>query len=273
MHLLNNYMEGTAGIYLLDKAGTGLETDAVKILRNSVVNVDGRWSTGAGFTTNNSNVDYVQFVQLDKVVAGGIEIGWNKVVNTPGQSRTEDLISIYESRGTSTNKLIVHDNYLDGSYPVNPATDTFSGGGIITDGGTNESIAWVEVYDNQVIATVNYGIAISAGNNVYMHNNRIVASGELEDGTDIAAQNVGLYVWNIHSLSGFTNNNADLNVVGWYKRGTASRNDEYTPNCMVGGCAANTSLHSGIITLADEAAELALWNSKVAAAGITVGAV
>jgi hypothetical protein len=265
----NCHIESTAGIYLLDKAGTGSETDAVKIRNNRVRNIDGRESTGAGFSTSAS--DIAQFVQLDKVVAGGIEIAWNEVINTPGQCATEDLINLYESRGTSGNKILIHDNFLDGAYPPSAATQAFSGGGIIADGANNTDMAWAEVYNNQILATVNYGISIAAGNNCYMHDNRVVFCGELDDGTDVAATNVGAYVWNVSGLSGFTNNRIDANVIGWYQRPANSRNDGWFPDCAAGGCNANTSLHAGAITLADEVAEFSSWNSKVSAASQSIG--
>ena len=265
----NNDIESTAGIYLLDKAGTGTETDAVKIRRNRVKNIDGRQSTGAGFSTSLSNI--AQFVQLDKVVAGGCEISWNEVINIPGQCATEDLINIYESRGTSTNKIIIHNNFLDGSYPPSAATQGFSGGGIIADGANNTSMAWLEVYDNQVVATVNYALAIAAGNNCYMHDNRAVFSGELDDGTDVSATNIGTYVWNVSGLTGFTNNRIDQNVIGWYQRPANTRNDGWYPDCAVGGCDANSSLHAGAITLADEAAETSIWGTKRTTNGVTIG--
>ena len=59
--------------------------------------------------------EYAQFVQFDKVRhVSGIEIGWNSVVDDPGQSRAEDVISMYKSSGTANSPIRIHDNYIDG---------------------------------------------------------------------------------------------------------------------------------------------------------------
>jgi hypothetical protein len=59
----------------------------------------------------------VQFVQFDHVVSDSIEVGWNKITNTPGQSDAEDVISFYFSGGTdSAHRSNVHHNLVDGAY-------------------------------------------------------------------------------------------------------------------------------------------------------------
>jgi hypothetical protein len=264
MHILNNYLESTAGIYLLDFAGSSGDTNKVLILRNRARNIDGRRSTGAGFST--TVYDLRQFAQLDKVVSGGIEIAWNECTNIHNESRPEDVINIYKSSGFSSAKLRIHDNLVNGAFPINADTnDDFTGGGIITDGddtAPGSAPQWVEIYDNTVIATTNYA-----------HSNRLVSSGQIANGNSIAwPYATGTYVRNYHSIASWANNDSDDNTIGWYQHANAARNDTWFPDCKVGGCASNIALKPGqVITLADEAAELTLWNAKVATAGVTIG--
>src|SRR5688572_25827502 len=110
----NNYMEHVSGgVNMLNYAGNRTAAHTIKIINNTVRNVDGRKSNGTGAggaggymdfnkrTNKASGVEekgygYAQFVQFDKVSnVPGIEVAWNEVINEPGQSRTEDVISVY----------------------------------------------------------------------------------------------------------------------------------------------------------------------------------
>src|SRR5207248_5269518 len=92
---------------------------------------------------------------------------------------------------------------------------------------------FAEAYDNQVLDTTNHGIAISAGHDCVIRNNRILSTGKLADGRPIAVQNVGAYIWDsnkdaLRNPSTFFNNTGRGNVIGWVK-GT-ERNDSWTPD-------------------------------------------
>ena len=70
------------------------------------------------------------------------------MINEPGKSRVEDNINIYLSSGTAAIPILIHDNYIQGAYTINPAQGSYSnktysydwsyaGGGILLgDGGT-----------------------------------------------------------------------------------------------------------------------------------------
>jgi hypothetical protein len=270
----NNELEGTAGIYVLGWQGDPAAGQSLKIVGNRVRNIDGRRTDGAGGFSQ-TNFDLVQFVQLDKVSGvSGMEVAWNEVVNKPSVSRVEDNINIYLSGGTPSSPLLIHDNYIQGAYPNRPASGRYSGGGILLGdghpGSGEQSSAWVRAYNNQVVGTTNHGIAIAAGHDIAFHDNRVVSSGRLPDGGLLAAQNVGLYVWNLYHLSDFTNNVATDNVVGWYQPAHRHRNDWWLPDCS--RCGNNQRLKGGsAITLEDEASELTAWRSKVADAGVGIG--
>ena len=64
----------------------------------------------------------------------GITVAWNEIVNYPNQSLVNENISLYDAGGTSSSPAEFHDNYIQGAYPYNPATDSYNGGGFTTDG-------------------------------------------------------------------------------------------------------------------------------------------
>jgi hypothetical protein len=285
--LENNYLEGTSGIYLHDYEGDGTEDQSVKILRNRAKNIDGRHSDGTGGFSE-TGYEPAQFVQLDKVRdLQGVELAWNEIINEPGESRVEDNISIYLSSGTSNSPILIHDNYVKGAYPFDPAEDSYSGGGIMLgDGSANSpesAAAFVRAYRNQIVSTTVYGIAIAAGHDNEFYDNRAVSSGRLKDGSWINAQNVGAYVWDINGDTTkvpptYYGNIARDNKLGWAAKspeGEIVRNDWWFPNCArapdgASLCTGNQSL-PGPITREVEAAEHSHWEDKLVAADVTVG--
>lgn len=278
--LENNYFEGTSGINLYDYSGNGTSNQTVKVLRNSAKNIDGRYSDGnSGFSP--SGFHRVQFVQLNKVKdVTNAEIAWNQIVNEPGKSRVEDNISVYRSTGTQGNPILIHDNYVQGAYPTRPTVDGYSGGGIITDGSTctlADATAFVRIFNNQVVSTSNYGIAIYSGHDNEIYSNRVISSGYLPDGSYIAAQNVGIYVADMtdnRDCGTWYNNHAHDNTIGWVNKKSRYdysdyRNDMWFP---VDGSdyARNTSLPN-LILRDTEAEELTRWQTKVASASVVFG--
>ncbi len=278
-------LDHTAGIYLLTNAGHGV--GAVRVVGNRATDIDGRLSDGRGdwlgFNDRKSKHDghaehgyaAVQFLQLDKVRGGGMEVAWNEVVNEPGRSRVEDNLSVYASGGTADGPLAIHDNYVQGAYTVDPARGSqppdadwayswdYSGGGLML--GDGAAPAFVRAVDNVVVGTGNYGIAVSAGHDIAFDHNRIVSAGVLPDGRAVASQNVGAYVWAGHT-AGFFANGGTGNTIGWVKG--AGRNDSWTPDAAVW---ADTVHLPNPVTPADEAAAHAEWVARAARAGVRIG--
>lgn len=273
----NNEMNGTAGIYLADYSGNGTASESIRVVGNIAKNIDGRQSNGAGGYLADG-WESRQFVQLNRVRhLAGVEIAWNQVINEPGKSRVEDNISIHLSSGTADSPIRIHDNYIDGAYPTNAAGDSYSGGGIMLSDGSSSSVddavSYVHAYNNQVIATTNYGIAISSGHNNAFYGNRIIASGRLDDGTIISAQNVGAYVWDMNgdaTRGTFFNNVAYDNFIRW---GTPANGATATNNYWMPDAAAayNNTTEPGRITTETEAAEWTYWQDKLAATEISIG--
>jgi hypothetical protein len=266
----HNDIERTGGMYLLDFAGDRQSQSTIKILGNRVHNIDGRKSDGRGGFLNEAKL--VQFVQLDKVRhVENVEIAWNQVINDPGESRVEDVISIYLSSGTPGSPIRIHDNFICGAYPANPTARDYSGGGIMLADGeaekADEVSSFVEAFDNQVLNTTNYGIAISAGHDCVMHDNRIVSTGALPDGTPLPAQNVGAYIWNARHSESFANNSGFANRIGWAKPG--GRNDWWVP----GATEWKDNIHwPGPIAAQTIEDERKLWERKLKDHQISVGA-
>jgi hypothetical protein len=210
------------------------------------------------------------FVQFDNGSFPGSDISDNFVLNEPGQSNVEDVISMYNALGTPTAHISIHNNVVFGAYPVNPATDNYSGGGIIVDGDLTQpaatSSSYIDIYNNFVANTTNYGIAIASGNNNTLTNNIVYASGFTGSGTPIKAQNVGIYVWDgaNRGPSIFFNNAAYQNTVYWLKISstapfTASLNDWWLPNCSTA-------------TVTNGCTNLAVWAAATIAGATAVGA-
>jgi len=232
----NNAIEQTAGIYLLTFGGDPKGDTTIRVISNLVHNIDGRHSDGAGGYQGDK--DLVQFLQLDQVQhVSHVEIAWNQVTNDPGNSAVEDNISIYQSSGVAGSPIRIHDNFIEGAYPADPHSTEYSGGGIMLGDGNADTpetaSGYVVAFNNQVINTTNYGIAVASGQHTSMHHNRIVSTGVLPDGTPVPAQNVGAYVWDLNGKrakvpKGFAANGGYSNRVGWMKDG--KRNDWYVPN-------------------------------------------
>jgi hypothetical protein len=265
LHVEHSRIEGKGGIKAKHWSGVPSQ-HPVLVRANQARNIDGRVRDAAERVTG---AEKLQFVQLDKVRgAAGVEIAWNEVRNQPGRSAVEDNISIYASGGTPVSPIDIHDNYVEGGWPPDPAAGGYSGGGILLGDGGGE---WSVARDNQVVATSNHGLGIAGGSHNRLVGNRAVASGELPDGRRAASQNVGVYVWDQTrtATAGAASDNAAYgNVVGW-QRGDG-RNDWWLPDCS--GSCANQRLHDGHrITPADEAAERERWRAKLARAKVRPG--
>jgi hypothetical protein len=271
----NNDLEGTGGIYLLTYAGNASSAITLKVIGNRAHNIDGRRSDGNGGYT--MQTDAVQFLQLDQVRhIPNCEIAWNQISNEPGRSGVEDVISIYLSSGISGNPIRIHDNFIDGAYPADLLAQDYSGGGIMLGDGqsdtADEASGFVEAYDNQVINTTNYGMAISAGHNCSMHNNRILSTGVLADGQAIVSQNVGAYIWNSGASKSkmqktFANDSGYANRIGWMKG--QGRNDWWVPDAALW----KDNIHwPGPITDKTVAAEQTAWQKKLKQHKRTIGA-
>ena len=281
----NNYFQSGWGIWLLNHSGSG----TVMITNNSFLNIDGRISNGAGgwMTGNVQGTDYAyaHAVQISNCYGLiGATIAWNQIINQPGNSRVEDNIDIYETSGTSSSPILIHDNYVDGAYNIDPTNAlggnwNYYGSGINAgEGDTNilsQAPAYVQAYNNIIVSTSGIGMIISSGNNISLTNNIIIFSGKLPNGNTIYESpnngNLGVSIWNEYgqSSSVFFNNSGSGNTIGYvYPPGPGGRNDSWTPDATSW---TNNTYYSGTVTLATEAAQLVAWQNKIAANNVTIG--
>jgi Chitobiase/beta-hexosaminidase C-terminal domain/Bacterial Ig-like domain (group 2) len=277
----NNYMENVRdGVLVTGYKGSRSDRETLVIRGNRARNLNGMLSNGAGgyLPGEGTNRALSRFIEIDNVQSvPGVDVGWNEVVNYPTHSLVSDVISVYRSSGTPNAPLEVHDSYIQGAYAYKPGQDTYSGGGIKTEGAADDTAAnasaFTSIHDNQVVGTSTYGIEFHAGHDNVAANNRVISSGLLADGTKIAAQRVGLR--GASSSNSVYNNTMHDNLVGWSCWTTACsqqgyRRDQYFP-ASPGDYATNSRVVAGPISLDTEGAEYQLWLNKTASDGIKVG--
>ncbi|CAM4170372.1 hypothetical protein [Deinococcus marmoris] len=279
----NNYLQGTSGMYINRFEGNAALGQTIKILRNKVQDVDGRYVDRTGRTTGSRY--NVQAVQLNRVVGvPNIEIAWNAMVNQPGKSAPEENINLYETSGTASSPIRIHNNYIHGAYAVDPLKDkAYSGGGIMLGDGSEKDLSvaggHTEVYRNQIINTSNQGVAIAGGHDQHVWQNRILSTGRLPGGEIIPTANVGIYVWDIlggarQSPPTFFGNSVQDNLIGWTRfhgNGNAWYNNLWTPSCTSATRSVCRNNRASAVDATTERGELALWQGKLRAAKMVVG--
>lgn len=269
VHIENNTLLSTAGIYVNNGNNP---TKSIRIRYNIAKNIDGRIGDGRGGYLLEDY--FAQFVLLNNVKAcPDVEIGWNEIINEPGNSRVADNINIHLSSGIPGRPILIHNNFVRGAYPMDPASARFSGGGIIVDGEASllsDASGYIKIYDNQVVGTSNHGISVAAGHHVEIVRNRLVSSGLLADGTRVGAANVGLYAWNYYkSAEPIFSIKITENSVGWVNA-KGSINNWWFPDCAEPYCSGNQSIR-GPITQSMEEDEYLAWRQKISMRNIRLG--
>lgn len=220
----------------------------------------------------------LQLVNLPRLTAS--EIGWIYFENEPDKSYVEDNINLYNSGGkSSSDKLLVHDIFVNGAYPFPADAARYSGTGITTDGDakTRDAVsAYIDVFHCQFIRTLNAAMNLPIGHDVHYFNNTVVNSGHLKSGKALPAAWSATCMWNMAHLpdSVFYNNSIDHNTIGYFHAGTnapfANRQDENATAVNLMKKKGNTYLPNPI-TFAMEEAELKKWKAKLKAANIVAG--
>ena len=268
----HNYLEQTSGILIYQWSGDGTAQQTLTVRYNSAKNIDGRYRDG-GSTK-------VSFVQLNGVPnLANVEIAWNQVINEPDKSLVEDNINIFNSGGTRTSPLRLHDNYIQGAYPYPATSPTYTGSGITMDGDGEAALsttAYVDAYRNQVVSTCNAATNIAAGHDNHFHDNRLVTSGRLPNGDKLVANFAAAAVWNYYTRppTVFYNNRLTNNVVGFVHWGGTSpfpNRQDLSPDAC-GPCTGTTHLPNPI-TQQTEQAEWTRWQQKLRLHNIQPGPV
>ena len=283
----NNYIQNArGGVIVHGYAGNRDGKQTIVIRANRARNLNGLVSDGNGgyLPGEGANRSQARFIQFDSVQSvPGIDVGWNEVVNYPGQSLVGDNIEVYRSSGTPNQSLEIHDTYIQGAYPYRAAQDAYDGGGIKTDAKAGDNAqkvpAFTSIHDNQVVGTTSYGIQFAAGHDNVAANNRVISSGLLANGTKIAAQRVGMA--NGDATGGgvangsMYNNTMRDNLIGWACWQSSCAQEGYRKDQFFPAAPADYSTNSVVaarqITLEMENNEYQVWLNKMSAASVTVG--
>ena len=270
----HNYMESNRGVVLNRWSGDGTPGQTIKMRYNRAYNLKGH-------TRNNTSQGLANFVILNTVPnIANIEIAWNQVINMPGQSRVEDNINFYDSGGTPASPARVHDNYVQGAYPM-PATSTdFNGTGMTTDGTGQTaatSVGYLEIDHNQFVSTCNAGINVAAGHDVNVHDNRVVTNGLIgSTGVRLGKTYVGISLFNYynHPASTFGNIRVADNVVGYVNFVSSPSTllaNRYDYNIGLATTATGNVSLPNPVTVQTEQNEWTLWQQKLQQNNITAG--
>ena len=265
----NNHFVSTPGIKVQGMYAP--RTGTVKVRYNTASNIDARLSNGSGGYQVGQHA-LRQFFQSDHMIGvPGVEIAWNQVINQPGQSAVEDNINFYLSKGTSFSPIHAHNNYIDGAFPNITASTTsyprYSGSGIVCADGNpasaSEVTAYIRCANNQVLDSLNVGIATPHGHHIELANNRVVGD---HDGVQLQSwAPVGMHCQNLSNAPSthFYSNSIHDNAVAAIGNGTG-RNDYW----LDGDCVAS---NNASLPTVGEAAEWSLWQSKLSSGGVVLG--
>lgn len=266
----HNELVQTSGIVVNRWSGSGAPGQTLTVRYNRVRNIDGRWRNGGSTRSSFLILNTVQHL-------AGVDVAYNEVINAPNQSLVEDNINLYNSSGTAGSPVHVHDNFVRGAYPFPANSGQFTGTGLTSDGdgaSLDDAAGYIEADHNQFVSTCNAAMNIAAGHDIYYHDNRLVTSGMLADGTRLSATYAATAVFNYYQQlsSVFFNNRSENNVIGYVRwganDGATDRQDLSPGNCAT--CGGTVHLPNPI-TLATENNEATLWAQKLQQNGVVVG--
>jgi len=186
----------TCGVY-------ALSSNTIKVNNNQFVNTRMRTGGSRG-----------QFVQFNGCGGAGNEVMNNQGENFPGESDPEDMISMFNSTGTSASPIKISGNMFRGGCPSN------SGGGIIA--GDNGG-GWTIIENNTLFNPGQYGSAIAGGHDIKILNNKIYSK-------QTSCSNNPLYVWK-QSDPACTNHTVTGNFVTWIDKNGAVNNGWNSGTC------------------------------------------
>ncbi|MBB6610715.1 glycosyl hydrolase [Pontibacter sp. Tf4] len=262
----NCYLENTAGINVsVEYLGNGSENETIKILYNKVKNIDGRIY---------DSVVTVNFVGLNfRNPIRHAEIAWNEVINEPDNSIVEDNINIYNTRGTPDSPIRIHNNYIQGAYPL-PATATdYSGGGIISDSpktDSTKSTAYLEIYRNQLVGLGNYCIGVASGNNIKVYDNTAIVAGVFENGKRYPFWTSGIWVKDLYKMKSTYNVEVQNNTLAVVGHNGGWRN-EFLDSLKVKDQRSLNHFIKGEVTKSLEKEEYRAWQQKLRQKAIRPG--
>jgi hypothetical protein len=278
----NNRAEGWGcGVRALN-FGPSVQTRSDQIVRiryNEFVNIDGRRSDGAGGPL--IVLEPVgHAVQLNSLERADARIEWNEIVNAPGASRVEDVISPFQSGGRPGRPILIRNNYLQGGYHGDVAAQVdYTGQGInlgdCPDG--DPDCAYVNAEGNVVVSYANGGIGILGGHHMRAFNNRVVSAQRAPNGVIIGGNfRTGYLYWNFYANPNWRENflfnnysfvaDRDGRIAGDFLPDAQPALVFNNVNEGTPGAPPPRTLNTRV-----EAAELAAWRRRARAALVIVG--
>jgi hypothetical protein len=271
----NNITGARIGFYCGSYVGNKTSANTLVIDNNVFMNMDARPSNGINGYISSGQYNG-QAIHLGGITnVPGIDIGWNEITNTAGQSATGANIELNETSGTPSSPINIHNNFISGAFPTLPGMDLYGFGAILVNGASGDTptttSSFVNINNNRIVATANYGIAIEAGHDISVNNNRVISSGFLPDGKTFypmstygnAAGAVNINQYNLPTTV-FFNNSVSNNVLGLIKndgKGNPVRSDWNLPGQggIVSGNADYTPFDNADPTVYAENMEYSDW--------------
>jgi parallel beta-helix repeat protein len=257
-------------VFIGGYGGNHTSSQTIKILHNIIRDIDGRPSDGNGGYLNTSgpnNAYGIQIIYANNL--SGAEIAWNEVENDFNNSSELGTLQIFDTSGIALSHFLIHDNFFRGTY--GSASIVFSSIGSDT---ASSVPAFVDVYNNQIVNSANYGIALTSGHDNAVFNNRVISSGYTKEGKFIAGPSaIGLVNANLSNLPPtiFFNNTIHDNLAGFIS--SNGRSDWSLPgqNNNVENNIAWQPIDNVHPTIEDENHEYQLWQQKVGSRHIKLG--
>ncbi len=260
----NCYLEHTAGVAVGDNyKGDGSPENTIRIRFNIAKNIDGR--------IHDSTL-HSQFVQFNfRGEVPHVEVAWNQIINEPDRSLVEDNISIFNSRGTPSSPIRIHNNFIQGAYPISRTDTTYTGGGILAegDGSKDTCTAYVEAFENHLVNLGNYSMGIAGGNNIRYYNNRAINSATFSNGSRFPIYTSGFWSLDYYKKGTTHSNSIERNTIGIMAWGWPENRRDLSD--MKGAEAENNTFIPGKITRQHEKAEFMTWQKKLRENNIIVG--
>jgi hypothetical protein len=258
--------------------GSSAGAEGGSFTHNEVINV-GRYQP----------TELVQAFQLTSdssfdTVIPDMEVAWNKITNTFGESDVEDVISFVRSAGTSGHRIQVHHNLIDGGYPTSLGAGSFgyTGGGMnIGDGpGGPTGSSFIDAHHNWIVAAANVGILVSGGTDHEVYENVVVCTGVVNGVITGSTFGNGIYDnFGTNNVNKFIHNNT-IGHLRPVNETTLVRNDVYFPSAAAPFDvydAADDAVHTPNTFLGADPTETDYqdarddWEAARVAAGVTIG--
>ena len=254
----NCYIENAAGINLgVSYEGNGTPEQTIKIRYNKVKNIDGRVHGGWAIA------NFVGFNFRNPVPH--VEIAWNQVINEPDNSVVEDNINIYNTRGSPESPIRIHNNYIQGAFPLPSSETTYSGGGIISDSpetDSTQSTAYLRVYENQLVGLGGYCIGIAGGNHIEVYENRMMVAARHANDSLYAFWTSGIWAKDYYETESTYANSFHHNTLAVVGQTGTWRNDIVDDSAIAAKTYDNTLVARGV-TKAMEKQEFERWKKKL----------